>query len=466
MASIELPSASSSGISPYVLYRKLQQTAEQNASSTPNTSTQDAVNKQLLDVRNATIRMRNTQAKADNALVVSDTAYFQNRIASASTVNELLNDDRVLRVIANANGLGDLFTFNKQRLKDVLLSDLSDPNSVARQGTTKELELAKKFNFGATGNVVDINANPVTVDSTGKVRNDGTGTPLEAGLAKVKNLVLNANGAAAINTNGSVMQNGNLAAATATAYSSAKTRTLEKELTLPASSTSNNYEFDGPEFQRFRNRNDIQREADYFKANIKNIKSVDDFFNDKRLLRFTLAAYDLESEAANIGKIRKILESDLTDQNSLANRFQDTRFKTMAADLNIGGLKELLLKSDSTVNKLVTKYEQVKYEQSLDEQAPGVRAAIEFKRRAKDITQTVQLLGDGVLREVITVANNIPKELAIQEVGSQVTAIERKLDVKSLKDSGEVDKIVMRYLTNKSAASTSGTGSYLLGLFG
>ena len=53
----------------------------------------------------------------------------------------------------------------------------------------------------------------MTVDSTGKVRNDGTGTPLEAGLAKVKNLVLNANGAAALNTDGGVMQTGNLAAA-------------------------------------------------------------------------------------------------------------------------------------------------------------------------------------------------------------------------------------------------------------
>lgn len=466
MASIEIPSASSSGLSPYTLYRRLQQTAEQNANTTPSTATQDAVNKQLLDVRNSTIRMRNTQAKADNALVVSDSAYFQNRAAGATSVSSLINDDRVLRVIANANGLGELFTFNKQRLKDVLLSDLSNPNSVARQGTTKELELAKKFNLGATGGLVDTSGNTVTVDATGKVQNNGSGTPLEAGLVKLKNLVLNASGAVALNPDGSVLQVGKLAEKVATDFSKAKTKALEKELTLPATSGSKAYEFDGPEFQRFRARTDIQREEEYFKSNIKTIKSVDDFFNDKRLLRFTLAAYDLESEVTNIGKIRKILESDLTDPDSLANRFEDTRFKQLAADLNMGALKEVLLKSETTVNNIVTKYERVKYEQSLDEQAPGVRAAIEFKRRASNITQTVQLLGDSVLREVITVANNIPKELAIQEVSSQVTALERKVDVKKFKDSAEVDKMVMRYLTNKSAESTGGSGSYLLGLFG
>jgi hypothetical protein len=466
MVSIDIPTSSSSGISPYAMYRKLQQTAEKNAANTGTTSTQDAVNKQLLDARNAAIRVRNSQTKVDNALTVSDATYFKNRVASATSVASLVNDDRVLRVLANANGLGDLFLFNKQRLKDVLTSDLTNPNSTARQGSTKELELAKKYNLGALGNLTDVNGAAVTVDANGKVQNNGTGTPLEAGLAKLKNLVVNNSGFVTLNSDGSVLQVGNAAGATADAFTKVKTKAIEKELTLPAATVSTAYEYDGPEFQRFRTRVDVQREEEYFKTAVKGVKSVEDFFADKRLMRFVLSAYDLESEQFNTGKIRQILESDLSDPNSLANRFQDPRFKQLAEDLNFAAFKEIKLKTTATVDKIVGKYERVKYEQSLDEQAPGVRAAIEFKRRAKDVTQTLQLLGDSVLREVVTVANNIPKQLAIQEVDSQVTALERKVDVKKFKDAAEVDKMVVRYLTNKAAESSGGSGSYLLNLFG
>lgn len=97
-----------------------------------------------------------------------------------------------------------------------------------------------------------------------------------------------------------------------------------------------------------------------------------------------------------------------------------------------------------------------------------MRAAIEFNRRIKDVTLTVQLLGDNVLREVVTVANNIPKEIAYQEVESQVTAVERKVDLNSLKnDKSEMEKMVLRYLTFKDGGFTSASSkSYLTNLFG
>ncbi len=97
-----------------------------------------------------------------------------------------------------------------------------------------------------------------------------------------------------------------------------------------------------------------------------------------------------------------------------------------------------------------------------------MRAAIEFNRRIKDVTLTVQLLGDNVMREVVTVANNIPNEIAYQEVESQVTAVERKVDLNSLKsDQNEIEKMVMRYLTFKDGGFTAaGSKSYLTNLFG
>ena len=73
--------------------------------------------------------------------------------------------------------------------------------------------------------------------------------------------------------------------------------------------------------------------------------------------------------------VRRQLDGDLTDVDSLANRFQDPRYKKMTEDLGFSIFKEMKLKLGSTALDLAQKYERVKYEQHLDEQAPGVRAA-------------------------------------------------------------------------------------------
>jgi len=468
VTSIDLPSSSASGLSPFTRYKILQKQMQENAALGNANSAKDIAQNTLLEAKNSAIRVRNAQIKATNAEVVGDIDYFKNRAATATTVDELLNDDRVLRVLAYATGLQDTFTFNKQRFKDVLKSDLTDLNSVARQGSVKELEAAKKFDFGnIAASLQDTNGVTVTVDVDGKVRNDGVGSPLEAGMAKIKNLILNNSSQVALNGDGTLLTGGDLAGTVTAAYSKARTKTLQ-QLETAATGSSSRYELDSPEFQRFRERTDIKREADYYRENIKTIKSVDDFFADKRLVRFALSAYGLESEAVNAGKIRRVLESDLTDINSLANRLKDARFQEIAKDLNIPFFKETKLKMVSTTDDIVKKYERVKYEESLDETAPGVRAALEFNRRVKNVSQTVQLLGDSVLREVITVANNIPKQIAIQEVDSQITAVERKVDVKKFKDQAEIDKTVQRYLTNKASQDSGITGGngFLLKLFG
>jgi hypothetical protein len=461
-----------STMSPMAMYKKLQKVAEENSGASEVEQAKAKADAATREIDNAAIRVRNRQYKLQNAQVQDDTFYYKNRVATATTVDELINDDRFLKVLAYANGFQDMYTGDRQRLRDILRSDMTDPNSVARTGSVKELELALKYNFGASGDQYDVNGNPVTVTDAGTVTNTGEGTALAAGLAKLRGLVIDPNGNAAIDpdTTKLVLTAGPSASDT-TIYSRSQTKALLQEKTAPEESGLNKvYEFDGAEFQRFRERKDVQKEIDYFKENIGSVETVDELFESRnhRLLKFVLSAYDLESEAQYPGKIRKILESDLTDIDSLANRFKDPRFLQLTKDLNFNAMGVTKLKLASTAQDLTTRYERIAYEKNLDEQAPGVRAAIEFNRRIKDVTLTSQLLGDTVMREVITVANNIPKEIAYQEVESQVTAVERKVDLNSLKnDQNEIEKMVLRYLTFKDGGFTSASSkSYLTNLFG
>lgn len=468
-------SASTATVSPLAMFKKLQKLAEENKAEHSSDTAAEQAKAVAREFNNAAVRLRNSQYKQSNAQVQNDVTYFKNRVNTATTVSELINDDRFLRVLASANGFGDLYSTDKQKLKDILTSDLSDPSSAAYQGSLKELELAKKYNFGASGTQLDVNGNVVGIDASGKLVNDGSQvTDLPAGLGKLRGLSIDLNGAALVvsgakdpTDNGKLIAGPDVAGNDAAAYSKALTKSLLEEQAAPDTSKQTYYEYDGTEYQTFLTRKDLQKDVDYYKENIGSVKSLDDLFDNQRLLNFVLKAYGLESEAQYPGKIRKIIESDLSDINSLANRFQDPRYQQLTKDLSVNILGTVKLTQQSTTDDIVKKYQQTSYEQYLDDQAPGVRAAIEFERRIKDVTQTVQLLGDSVLREVVTVANNIPKELAYQETDAQVAALEKRVNLDDLKGSqGEVDKLVLRYLTFKDAGGTGSSQSYLLNLFG
>jgi hypothetical protein len=461
-------STSAATMSALAMYKKLQKTAATNESAASEVAEQEKLQSQIRDMNNAAIKTRNKQYKIDNAQITSDAAYFQNQVASATTVDELLEDDRVLKVIAFANGYEDLYQFDKQKFKDILTSDLNDPNSAARQGSNKDYELAQKYGFGFSGSLTDTAGNAVGLDADGNVVNDDTvETALPAGLAKMRGVLISSDGQAMLDSDGALIAGTDLKSNDATAYSKALTKTLLTEESIPTE-TDEVYAYGGEDYDRFTQRTDIQSDVSYFEENIGSITSVDDLFADQRLLTFILKAYDMESEAQYPGKIRKILESDLTDEDSLANRFSDPRYLSMAQDLDLFASGVSKLTSDTAIESIVEKFEQTSYEKHLDEQAPGVRVAIEFKRRLENVTTTLQLLGDSVLREVITKANYIPDEIAYQETESQVTAVEKKVNIDDLKnDPDQVEKLVLRYLSIKDTASSGsgGDNSYLLDLF-
>lgn len=462
-------------MSPMAMYKKLQKLAEENKAGSAADEAAAKAKAVAREMNNAAVRLRNAQYKEANAQVLNDMTYYANRVKTATTSAELVNDDRFLKVLATANGFEDMYTNDRQKLRDILLSDLNDPGSVARQGNLKEIELAKKYNFGATGDQYDTDGNLVGWDADGKMTNDASVVAaLPAGLARIRSLAIDINGLATVAdkpsdplVDGKLLYGANMAERDVVAYKNKSVKDLLSEEKAPTA-TLTGYEYAGQDFDTFRNRGDVKREIDYYKENIKGIQTVDDFFKDYRLVKFALEAFDLGSEAQYTGKIRKILESDLTDVDSLANRFQDPRYKKMAEMLGIGMMGTVKLKLSMTTDDLITRYERVSYEKHLDEQAPGVRAAIEFERRIKDVTQTVQLLGDNVLRDVVLTANSIPQQIAYQEVESQVTALEKRIDVKALvSDQNEITKMVTRYLTFKSSdTGSTGSGSYLLNLFG
>jgi len=98
------------------------------------------------------------------------------------------------------------------------------------------------------------------------------------------------------------------------------------------------------------------------------------------------------------------------------------------------------------IDKLADAYAEVKWRKALDATTPGLSNALTFRARAKDVTSALQILGDPVLREVVTKALGIPKQIAFQPLGAQEIAITSRRRIERLSDTKFVEAFAQRYL--------------------
>ncbi|MCF1467449.1 DUF1217 domain-containing protein [Agrobacterium vitis] len=79
---------------------------------------------------------------------------------------------------------------------------------------------------------------------------------------------------------------------------------------------------------------EVAREQKYYQENIGKVKTVDDFMNDDRLYQYTMKANGLEDMTYAKAFMKKVLESDLSDENSYANKLSDDRYRDFARSFN------------------------------------------------------------------------------------------------------------------------------------
>jgi Protein of unknown function (DUF1217) len=92
--------------------------------------------------------------------------------------------------------------------------------------------------------------------------------------------------------------------------------------------------------KRIANDPQVSKSVAYYKENIGKIKTSDDLMKDFRLYSYAMKAFGLEEMTYAKAFIKKVLDSDLTDTNSFANKLTDTRYRKFAAAFNFTpGLK-------------------------------------------------------------------------------------------------------------------------------
>jgi len=187
------------------------------------------------------------------------------------------------------------------------------------------------------------------------------------------------------------------------------------------------------------------RDIAYYRENIGNIKTIDDFMKDERIYRFALKAHGLEDMAYAKAFIRKALEGGIDDNNSFANRLSDKRYGELVASFNFVRYEGDTTSFNRATNGTVDRFIRQSLEQQEGAKNDGVRLALYFERKLPTITSALQILGDPALLKVVQTALGIPPEMSGANVDKQAADIERRLDLNSLKDPKELGKFMLRF---------------------
>ena len=189
----------------------------------------------------------------------------------------------------------------------------------------------------------------------------------------------------------------------------------------------------------FMERTDIQGEIAYFKKAAAKVTDVDGLLQDRRLLTFVATAFGLESEVRAPGKLRAVLNSDINDINSFANRLRDPRFGEIARffDTQTYGMAQIRISNKQS--EIVEKYLTNAFERDMGQRNPALRDALFFLRKINDVTTPYEIMGDAALRRIVSDALNIPPEVARQSLNTQVNLFERKLSLDQLSLSSAND---------------------------
>ncbi|MBN8875518.1 MAG: DUF1217 domain-containing protein [Rhodospirillales bacterium] len=206
---------------------------------------------------------------------------------------------------------------------------------------------------------------------------------------------------------------------------------------------------------------DVKLAVDAFRRGVAKATSVETLLSDPAVMKVLLRANGLGDQAGYTALAKRALLSDLNDPKSLANTLSDTRWKAVAKTYDFANKGLSVIKDAKVQQAIADGYAEITWRETLDRQTPGLSNALTFRAQAAKVESVYDILGDKVLRDVVTKALGVPAQIAFQPLEAQAKAITSRLDLAKLKDAKFVENVAHRYLlaaADAAAATRTSTG--------
>jgi hypothetical protein len=385
----------------------------------------------------------------------AEAAYYQSRIGSIDSVDQLLSDERLFKYALTAYGL-DASIASVSAIRDVLTSDLSDPNSVANLYGTKYQELAAAFSFEADGSVAPGGSAQTSeqASQTMLAYYEATDTDESPAAAAFKIDYFNELMAGVTNVD-DLVDNQFLRSFVATAAGLDPTETtaatvreiLVSDLSDPDSAANEseafktvaqafNFNTDGSLDSGVAAQDADQAEAladvfityydddaieteqtntQYYRNAIGQVFHVDVLLSDDKLYNYVLSSYGIDPGEVTKTQIKRVLLSDPTSASSYASLLQDSRFTALASAFNFDslgfaqGVKQV--QTASAASNTIARYTGTLGDLEID-QTLGNAESQYYDRTILTISSVDELLENQRLRAYIVRAYGLDNDVA------------------------------------------------------
>ncbi len=219
--------------------------------------------------------------------------------------------------------------------------------------------------------------------------------------------------------------------------------------------------------QRIAEQPQVKRDAEYYRANIGKIKTVDEFMANTRLYNFALKAYGLEDMQYAKAFVRKVLNDGVDAPEAFALQLSDHRFRDFATAFNFKRYGAATTSFDRVQGGTVDLYLRNDLEQQSGDTSESLRLALYFERKAKTVTSAYSILADKALYQVARTSLGLPSAISGTDIDKQAQILSAKIDFTKLSDPAYVKQLITRFLgryeAENSTAQTSPAAALISG---
>ncbi|MGO7029491.1 DUF1217 domain-containing protein [Rhizobium ruizarguesonis] len=211
-------------------------------------------------------------------------------------------------------------------------------------------------------------------------------------------------------------------------------------------------------------------EITYFREQMATITTASEFLADDRLVSFALEAKGLDPDDVTSDELEKMFSSDLDDEDSYVNKLDDNRFGELVGSFNFDQDGNISADPTGTVQQrgdvleTIDSYVRLTLEDDQGDSNTGVRLALYFARKAPEISNAYDILGDSALFEFFTTTFNLSSYVSNMDVDKQAEMVDNFIDMKDLSDPDKVDDLIQRFTAMYDMANGTGTTSSALSI--
>lgn len=426
-------------------------------------------------------------------------AYYEQKIATITSVDELTADTRLFNYVKTAFELGSM---GASTFKQIVTSDTSDPNSyAATNGGDAWVAIAGKFNFASDGTVesgmtaqgstqlASTNSGFATFyDDADEERKEALTELFKTNISEAENvddiltdttmrLVLQRTFGFEANEF-SVRElrqalTSDFTDPNSFANKSKDTRLIEMSKlfnfdgegnaavplsphnTLTATMIAKQYVINEVRFlddnERTAAREAATKKAEVYQERIQSIDTVKELLADRDVIDVVIGAYGLDPEDVTDDFLKQVFASDLSDPKSFVNQQPDGRWAELVASFNFDANGNLTRETIGTVQQrgetleTVNKYLRQTLEENEGASNEAVRLALYFERTAPNITDAYGLIADDALMAVFRTTFGFSDEFSNMDVDQQARIINDNLDLADLQDPAKLERFLQRY---------------------